>query len=792
MKKILVVIFCISILLVGCNKDRDVDTENQKPTIAEDETDHNEQPANDEKKDISDTTKDRQDHNDGTDEMNNEQEESEQIKEEPYVMQLNKEWAGKEPILRKMTELIIPPYEAKVKPYTIAKDLSNIENIDQFSGFTNEQINMLVKNGFVVLPSRSTRMHYVYDTNEYKGVPNFITADSVLHTYHQFYSKSLINIESAFLYEDLDLLTKQMLEKSVMLLNELEDEDLQELQKKNIVYFLVARMLIMNTSEISAEVEAELLNTAKDEYALIEKAEGFVKSPLYQFDFDYSQFKVRGHYTRSEELGRYFKTMMWFGTAPLPLMDAEGNMNNDNTLQALLVSFTTFLDSKKTCDAELWANIYLPTAQYVGLSDDINVFVMNELRKEVYGGSEDPNIFNDAEYVDKLYEAVKALPDPKIAADLKSLDTPTEKQFRYMGQRYILDSYVMQTLIDSILRPIPSALDTMGVMGSDVAKDLIFNHYKPQDNWPEYEERFNELKNEISGYTLETWGNNLYNGWLWSIDETLTEYGKTSGMPYFMTTDAWKYKSLNAALGSYTELKHDTVLYGKQSVAEMGGSIEYADYHYVEPNVPLYSKLLYLTDYTIKVLEDRGMMSDAMKNGAMEYKELLELLITCSIKELRNETLTEEEYRSLLWYGGIIEGISLNFLNGITSDYGALDLTDMLVTDISTFPGAYLSLGTGYFDEIYVVIPVEDKLYLSRGAVYSHYEFVSSTRLTDEEWWELQGIRINREEYGDYPEFIEPSEALPKQPFWVENFKADTNEVEITELEVNWDNLSEE
>jgi hypothetical protein len=326
----------------------------------------------------------------------------------------------------------------------------------------------------------------------------------------------------------------------------------------------------------------------------------------------------------------------------------------------------------------------------------------------------------------------------------------------------------------------------MGVMGSNLARDLLFDVYKPQESWPKYEERYKGLEKEVSGYTSETWGNNLYNGWLWSIQEAMTEFDASSGMPLFMTNDAWKYKSLNAALGSYTELKHDTVLYGKQSVAEMGDAYETADQQYVEPNIALYSKLLYLTDYTILVLEDRGMINESFLEGANDYKELLTFLIRCSMKELRNEVLTEEENKKLLWYGGTLENISNFYLQGLTGDYATKEISDMLVADIHTYQDSYLSQGTGYFDDIYVIVPIDGKLYLSRGAVYSYYEFVSDTRLTDEEWWELQGIKINHEEYGDYPEYTEASKDLPDQPFWVDKFKTDSNGVMIEPLEIDW------
>lgn len=706
------------------------------------------------------------------------------------LLTLNNEWS-----LVKSFEAIDLNYQdteikANVPSYTVAKDLSNIENIGQFSGFTKKQTSMLATNGFLVLPGNNSRIYYTYDDNEYKGIPNFVSSDCALHLYHQFYDKSLMSVEAGYLYKDLDLMTKQMLDKSLLLYNELTDEKLKAIQEKNIVYFLTARMLFTQSAKTSINADGKLIDTAQQEYKLCQAAKGYAKSLLIGKDFDYSQFKVRGHYTQSKELGRYFKTMMWFGTAPFAFTDASGQILYDNIYQSLLITFTAFSDSKSTCDAKLWSDIYQPTTQYVGASDDLNVFDINNLRVSVYGDSDNPDIFNDGEYSEKLAQAVKDLPEPRIKASLITLDTPTGKQFRFMGQRYILDSEILQRLIDSNLRPIPSSLDVMGVLGSSTAEKLLFNVYKPQKDWPKYTDRYKELKSQVASYTSDYWKNNLYTGWLWSIQDILTEYDKASKMPMFMTNKAWKYKSLNTALGSYTELKHDSVLYGKQPVAEMGGPEESSNRHYVEPDINLYSKLLYLTDYTLSILQKKGMLNDNMSRGAESYKKFLQLLISCSQKELKNKALSKEEKRRLLWCGGTIEDISLSF------KYGALDNmenngTDMLASDIATCKGTYLSLGTGYFDDIYVVVPVDGKLYLTRGSVYSFYEFTSNTRLTDKEWWALQGIHTVKTDFGEYMKIGEPSKDVPKQPGWVKYFKSDSNHVKIKPLNTDFDNLSE-
>ena len=684
--------------------------------------------------------------------------------------------------------------EAKVAAYKVADNLSNVENIDQFSGLTKEQMKLLVKNGFVVLPTTNTKMHYTYDSNEYSGVPNFVTSDSVLHLYHLFYDKSLINVETDYLNGDLKLLTKQMLENSLLLLAQLKDEKMIELQKDNVVYFLVARMLMLDSTDVSVKVDNDLLTIAKQEYQLATEAKEMTESPLVKSKVDYTMFKVRGHYTRSEELERFFRTMMWFGILPYNFFDYEGVYQHDNVLRSLLISYMTFAKNDTACNAELWSNIYLPTSEYVGVSDDINVFTMNELRQKVFQNVTNPDVFNDDVYYDALLAAVKALPDPQIQGKLTEQKIATGKQFRFMGQRYVLDSDILQDLVEPILRELPSALDLMGVLGSKTAEELQKNVYQPQKKWPEYINYYDKWKETTAALTPEYWGTNLYTGWLWTLQEALKEYKTGSGMPFFMTNDAWSKKSLCTAIGSYTELKHDTVLYGKQAMAEAGGPVEYAKSHYVEPKVELYGKLYYLTDYTISALKEHEMLNEEILAGAENYKELLQLLISCSTKELKNEPLSEEENKELLRYGGTLEKIAGSFLNGIIDtqeDYPNIEISDMLVTDIATGEAKYLSLGTGYFDDIYVVAPILGKLYLCRGSVYSTYEFTSDQRLTDEEWWALNGIGIDRQDYGDIIQIGEPSMDMPSQQEWVKAFKSDTNQVSVKALEVDWDKLEE-
>ncbi len=386
--------------------------------------------------------------------------------------------------------------------------------------------------------------------------------------------------------------------------------------------------------------------------------------------------------------------------------------------------------------------IYEPTNFFVGSSDDLNIYQYADLIIKVYGDSPDINSFADEERLDKLYEEAKALPEPRIKPKYTSVTTPAGKQFRFMGQRYVLDAEIIQELTEPIVRPIPSGLDVFGVLGSERAKEIQMGKEENQ-HWDDYPIIFDKLINKFSNLTDEEWKSNMYQGWMWTLKGFINPF--KDGYPSFMTNSAWIDKDLNTALGSWSELKHDTILYGKQSGAEMGGG-SMPTVGYVEPNIEVYEKLLWLTKFSRANLTERDMTIESIDDKMEKFEELLEFLITCSIKELNNEVLTEDEYFKIGYYGGTLESLTSSFAGDglrwfeITSD---TDKNMAVIADFHTVApndfsnGGYMEAGVGPAYEIYVVVPIDGKLYLTRGAVFSYHEFISTERLTDETWQQM-------------------------------------------------------
>jgi len=257
----------------------------------------------------------------------------------------------------------------------------------------------------------------------------------------------------------------------------------------------------------------------------------------------------------------------------------------------------------------------------------------------------------------------------------------------------------------------------------------------------------------------------MYYGWLWTLKPLLCNFGE--GYPSFMNKPAWKYKSLNTALASWAELRHDTILYGKQSGAECGGDWPPPVIKsYVEPNIEVYERLLWLTRYSKENLLQKGILPDRMHEKLTQFEDLLAFLINCSVKELRNEELTVDEYNTLLIYGGTLEWLTLSMAEGpILSE---TDRNMAVIADVHTVPGSYLEVGVGPASEIYVVVPIGGKLYLTRGAVFSYYEFVSDRRLTDEQWQQLfkEGKEPSQPVWSnEYTEGRKDEIPVPAEPF---------------------------
>lgn len=682
------------------------------------------------------------------------------------------------------------PYTPSVPKYNISSDLSNIVNISRFKGLSKGQIDKLVTNGFIVLnPNPENAYHYmkmydIYEENEYKNIPNFITVDVALHIYHKFFDETLKSLEKEQLNEALKKLTTNMLEKTKILYSKTSNTFTKKDLEHIMIYFSVANKLINNTY---GDIPQEFISTAEKEIKEIENARGYVKSPLFNFDINYEQFIARGHYEGDEILEPYFKTMMWYGLIGYSFEKDKEELDFNSIEKAMMITYISFLEINGNNDIVLWDKIYSPTNFFVGQSDDINIFDMKELMIKVYGKNVTLQNIKDQKYHSKLEKQITNLPSPQIQNKLVTgaVDTPTKKQFRFMGQRYTLDANIMQELMFPITRPVPSGLDIAGAFGNERAENIAKEYYLMDLDQQTYSSTLKKMKDKVQSLKQTDWQKNMYNGWLWTLKALWTNRDNLTGLPLFMQNQAWKDKNISSGLGSYAELKHDTVLYAKQPVAEMGGGEELMEYcpNYVEPAVDVYDRLLWLVKYSKVNLEKRGLLSERIASALGDMEEVYELFKTCSIKELQNLPISSEENEDLKYIGGKLE-----YIDDTLSEQSKQIISSAVVSDVAGIAdvGAYLEIGTGFPNDILVATYNNGKIYLARGAVYSYYEFLSDQPLTDSQWHEKLGIERVEETDWAY-ELIHPDRMqknAPKQPKWINSFKSfEDNKVNISDIE---------
>ena len=152
----------------------------------------------------------------------------------------------------------------QVAQYSVEPDLSNIENLGQFyiNEDTPEFIQKLAQNGFVVAGDAGNEFFEVYETNRYDLIPSFVTVDSLMHTYHLYFSYLLKNIERNYLFDSLVQLSDRMLENSLAQYEALKGSEWESAAKRNVAFFTIGRKLLDDSTEVSPDVESVSTSSA--------------------------------------------------------------------------------------------------------------------------------------------------------------------------------------------------------------------------------------------------------------------------------------------------------------------------------------------------------------------------------------------------------------------------------------------------------------------------------------------------------------------------------------------------
>ncbi len=279
-------------------------------------------------------------------------------------------------------------------------------------------------------------------------------------------------------------------------------------------------------------------------------------------------------------------------------------------------------------------------------------------------------------------------------------------------------------------REYPCGLDVMALLGSSQAADILIN--QGETDYNDYQVQFDKLQVEFDSMDVNDWNRNLYWSWLYTLKSLTTEFGE--GYPNFMRTQVWQKKELNSALASWVELRHDTILYAKQSYTVGVTSVTPLPPGYVEPVPEFFGRLLALTRMTKQGLNSMNALSTEALTRLVQFENILVRLLEITNKELTNQPLSDEDNIFIAEFANTLEGAILGV------DEQGIKTT--LVADVHTGinEGKVLEEGVGYIDLIITAFNTPDgSVYLAAGPVLSYYEFKQpmENRLTDEAWREM-------------------------------------------------------
>jgi hypothetical protein len=683
------------------------------------------------------------------------------------------------------------PYELNFKPhapgYTLPLDLNDVVNIDKFDRIIefDSISDQIRQNSFAIVEPEtfsslaglaSDDCLGVYKPLGWDGLLPFVTVDTVLCLYHTQFDETLKDIEERHLIPDVNGLVIALLNDAIEQHKQLEGE-LKEAAKRNIAYLSVARRLLDPKAPIPELVDEIVLC----ELAKIEAHQGFAASDIFIYEEDYSQYVPRGHYTRSEQLERYFKTMTWCGSMTFLVKGSDNwgatgealvSMRDARiqTLQAslLVMSLKNAKVGERT-GLDVWERLYSVTAFYVGLSDDLTpydyLFALNKVFEAGFvlaDLTDESNLF-------KLMEKLEQLPAPKIYGGTGNvvLDGPlTDKSLNetldktrgmcLMGRRFVPDSYMFQNLVfpqvgsyrgirkerpftacsDGLggsYRAYVRGLDLMALLGSREALNILTD--EGDTDFLRYQLRFGELKSYFDALSPVEWNVNLYWSWLYSLRALLQEL--PDGYPEFMLTKAWQRRRLHSALVSWTQLRHDTILHVKQGYPPPPASkLPTPPPGYVEPLPVFLGRLLSLTQMTSQGLYDLNILTPEARQRFNYLEELLQQMLDIVAKQLTNEPLAPEDRN---FFKELPSRLNLMAPKerGQNQSYGSALVADVFANSLEA---RVVEEAVGKIDFIVVACPMpEGKAFLAVGPVSSYYEFKHpmSDRLTDEAWRKL-------------------------------------------------------
>ena len=627
----------------------------------------------------------------------------------------------------------------------------------------------VARDGFAIeTNSQFPSFAYGYSSIYAADLPVYVTADMVLEALHRSYDTILQLIEQGTLRPRLQRLLKSTRAQLIESVDLLPPETASDLN----IYLGVALSLLQG-----GRVDKREPPGVKSLVSAAMAAQGIERPVLFgvERDIDFSQFKPRGHYAGDEELESYFRTMIWLGRIDFRLIETtpEGN-------QVL---------RRRQVEAALALRDLLSTAafaDYTAIDDTITAFVGEhdyltlqdlDVLESALGNPESLADVDDETLAATLVEG--QFTPQRIASQVMQRTgggpetLPLSTSFALFGQRYTVDSHVLSNVVyDRVpTRVVPDPLDAaFGALGNDQAVSLLGDEL---DTEPEYSGQLSAIRTLVDAHPSSYWEGSLYTSWLGALRSLSVNGGEPeTELPTVAQTDAWGRRLLNTQLASWAELRHNTVLYVKQSYTS-NAACEYPD-AYVDPYPEFFHRVVQYAELGLGLLPSLGLERDLQTKIGEYFTHVAQICGTLAQMAELQRSGTPHSAEHLAFINRAVS-VNVNCDGTVLAHDGwyadlhfdplAAVEADPIVTDVHTDiggdlpvsrPPTVLHVGTGLPRLFVATVDSCNGPRAYAGVVSAYHETLEEglVRLTDEEW----ESRLYQPETVDSttPEWLEP------------------------------------
>lgn len=623
-----------------------------------------------------------------------------------------------------------------------------------------DELNALARKGFVISERRRfPTFTYGYATIYMADLPLYVSADSILHAVHSSYGDILEAIETASLLPDLTAMLASMRARlasgtgASLGAQARADADLYTAVASALLTGAsVAPVAGADAAEVAALVRAAQAAEGRRTVALFGTAR----------DEDFSQYRPRGHYAGVPELERYFRAMMWLGRMDLRVLEtlSDGTQRLRRRQLAGAYALRAAMDDGALAR---WRRIDRTLAGFVGESDNMTLDQLDPLLRDLrvtdpaaLAGLSDESVAGAIRA--GRYGTQRIASHVMINGTASGFTLPLSSTFLLLGQRYVLDSHVFSNVVydraggGAVMRMMPDPLDVaFAALGNDQAGALLSDQLR---RYP-YARDLHAMRVLADAHDAAYWGENLYNRWLGALRTLSPRVAlapeNANGLPSLARTEAWGRRILNTQLASWAELRHDTILYAKQSYTA-GAVCEFPD-AYVDPYPQFYDAI---ADFARRgealVMELDLAAAPALATRIRAYfprlREVAERLREMAARQRAGQAFTAEQMAFInqavtLERGCVVQGAAgwfpqLYFRNGATVDFDPTiaDVHTQVTDEAGNDVGRVLHVGTGSPRLMVVSVETCNGPRAYAGLASSYFERITERyeRLDDARW----------------------------------------------------------